>query len=90
MKNNPRHASYSYTALATGTVLALVVCGATYLLWGEIGLIGLGGATVGLGLPLLLGESEAVQSHGLVGARWKWDGTPDDGGDPYGEGIFNE
>lgn len=45
---------------------------------------------VGIGFFLLFGESDVVQLYGFVGVCWKWDGILDDGGDFYGEGIFNE
>ncbi|MFK4705582.1 hypothetical protein ABIC83_002421 [Roseateles asaccharophilus] len=68
--------------------LALFACVA-YLIWGVMGLIGIAGASVGLGLPLLLGPSSKVsqRDQGVSGPGWKWDGSPDDGGSPAGDGF---
>lgn len=71
-------------------VLLTIAAATAYLFWGGLGLTALCGGVVGLGLPLLLGEcSEATQDRMRHGG-WKWDGSPDDGGCPYGHSIFED
>lgn len=77
---------YSFLCAITSTVLV----GIAYLVWGPIGLAALAGALAGLSLPLLLGDSAQCRDDGLHALRWKWDGSPNDDGNPAGRGIFEE
>jgi hypothetical protein len=65
---------------ALGLLVLAVAAGVAYLVWGEMGLIGLGGAAVGLGLPLLFGASKAwtTKDQAEHDRRWKWDGSNND------------
>lgn len=64
--------------------------GIAYLVWGPMALAALAGALAGLILPLLLGESAQYRGDGLHALQWKWDGSPNDDGNPAGRDIFEE
>jgi hypothetical protein len=77
---------YSVWCAITFMVLVGIAC----LVWGPVGLAALAGALAGLSLPLLLGESAQYRDDGLNALRWKWDGSPNDDGNPAGRDIFEE
>ncbi len=61
-------------------LLLTLLASGVYFVWGIMGLIALGGGAVGLGLPLLLGESKpwTAEDQFEHDRRWKWDGSPND------------
>lgn len=80
---------------AQGFVALVLISGVVFLVWGGLGLSALFGGLGGLLLPFLLtggrnpvitGEDELPRSKPNYG--WKWDGSVDDGGDPYGNDMF--
>lgn len=71
-------------------VLLTIATATAYLFWGGLGLAALFGGVVGLGLPLLLGESSEMTEDNIRHGGWKWDGSPDDGGSPYGRSISED
>lgn len=67
---------------AQSALVTAVAAGIAYLMWGVMGLTALGGGTVGLGIPLLFGESQpgTDEDQAEHDRRWKWDGAPNDDG----------
>ena len=72
-------------------ILAASLTGVVSLAWGGMGLPVLVGRAAGHGLPFLLGPSKPPGDDANQGMhKWKWDGSPDDGGDSFGDGIFKD
>ncbi len=68
------------TRWGQAVLLLTLLASGVYFVWGIMGLIALGGGAVGLGLPLLLGESKhwTAEDQFEHDCRWKWDGSPND------------
>ncbi len=68
------------TRRGQAVLLLTLLASGVYFVWGIMGLIALGGGAVGLGLPLLLGESKpwTAEDQFEHDCRWKWDGSPND------------